>query len=439
MALQAPMMKKMLRPLTGLLGIALMLGASQAHAVLEVTVTEGVSGAIPVAVAPFEWRGEGEPETRMSGILGDNLHRSGLFEVLREDLPSGATGPADFIPEPWGAAGAEYVVVGSKRPDGDRVVVDFHVFDVLAEERLGGWRIPVPADMLRRGGHRVSDLVFEAITGDPGAFSARIAFVQVQRDGDGREFRLQVADSDGANPRTLYRSSDPVMSPAWSPDGNELVYVSFENRQSEVFRHDVRSGERVSLARFRGINSAPAWSPDGRYLALSLSRDGSPNIYRLDLQSGDLEQLTRSSAIETEPAWSPDGGTIYFTSDRAGAPQIYRMDADGGDVRRLTFESGYAAGVTVSPDGDSVVYVEGGDGGFRLARLDLGDRRVTRLTDSGNAESPSFAPNGSMILYAISEGTRGVLGSVSRDGRVHQRLEGRDGEVREPAWSPLGE
>lgn len=431
------MLERVRRGLAGLCGGILLLAAAPASAVLEVTVTEGVAGAIPVAVAPFEWRGDDEPETRLSDILRGNLLRSGLFEIREEDLPAAATGPADFIPEPWARAGAEYVVVGSKQPEDDRVIVEFHLFDVLAEERVGGWRIPVPDDMLRRGGHRVSDIVYEAITGDPGAFSARIAFVQVERHDDGREFRLQVADSDGANPQTLYRSPDPLMSPAWSPDGSALVYVSFENRQSEVFRHDVRSGERTSLARFGGINSAPAWSPDGRYLALSLSRDGSPNIYRMDLESGDLEQLTRSSAIETEPSWSPDGETIYFTSDRAGAPQIYRMDASGDDVRRLTFESGYAAGAAPSPDGRSLVYVEGGDGGFRLARLDLDDRRVTRLTDAGDAESPSFAPNGSMVLYAMSEGGQGVLGSVSRDGRVHQRLEGREGDVREPAWSPL--
>ena len=421
---------------TMLLGLAL-LWSAQAQAILEVTVTEGVTGAIPVAVAPFTWDGDGRPGEDVDQILAANLTRSGLFDVERDGLPQAPSGPADFLAQPWAEAGLEYLVVGSMRPDGDNVMVEFHVFDVLAEERLGGWRIPVPADMLRRGAHRVSDIVYEQITGDPGAFSARIAFVSVERRNDSREFRLEVADSDGANPRTLFRSEDPIMSPDWSPDGRELVYVSFENRRSEVFRQNVETGERNRIASFTGINSAPAWSPDGRQLALSLSRDGSPNIYVMDLASGDLRQLTRSSAIETEPVWSPDGDTIYFTSDRAGAPQIYAQPASGGNARRLTFESGYAAAATISPDGRSLVYVHGGDGGFQLARLDLDDRRVTRLTDGRDAESPSFAPNGSMILYAMTDGGRGVLGSVSRDGQVHQRLAAREGEVREPAWSPL--
>lgn len=419
-----------------LLGLVLA-WAAPAQAVLEVTVTEGVSGAIPVAVAPFAWEGEGSPDAAVDSILAANLTRSGLFDVERSNLPSVPSGPADFLARPWAEAGMEYLVIGSKRPDGDEIIVEFHVFDVLAEERLGGWRIPVPADMLRRGAHRVSDIVYEAITGDPGAFSARVAFVSVERHEDSRDFRLEVADSDGANPRTLFRSEDPIMSPAWSPDARELVYVSFENRRSEVFRQNVETGERTRVASFRGINSAPSWSPDGRRLALSLSRDGSPNIYVMDLRSGDMRQLTRSSAIETEPVWSPDGETIYFTSDRAGAPQIYAQPASGGSARRLTFESSYAAGATISPDGRSLVYVHRDEAGFRLARLDLEDRRVTLLTDAGGAESPSFAPNGSMILYALTEGGRGVLGSVSRDGRVHQRLAARDGEVREPAWSPL--
>ncbi|WP_026340551.1 Tol-Pal system beta propeller repeat protein TolB [Thioalkalivibrio sp. ALJT] len=426
-------MQRMIRAM--LLGLML-LGSTQAHAVLEVTVTEGVTGAIPVAVAPFAWEGEGRPDEDVGRILAANLTRSGLFEVEREGLPPVPSGPVDFLAQPWADAGMEYLVTGSKRPDGDDVIVEFHVYDILAEERLGGWRIPVPADLLRRGAHRVSDIVYEQITGDPGAFSARIAFVSVDRQDDARTFSLEVADSDGANPRTLFRSRKPIMSPDWSPDGRELMYVSFENRRSEVFRQNVETGERSRIASFSGINSAPAWSPDGRQLALSLSRDGSPNIYVMDLASGDLRQLTRSRAIETEPVWSPDGETIYFTSDRAGGPQIYAQPVSGGSARRLTFESGYAAAATVSPDGRSLVYVEGGGGGFRLARLDLDDRRVTQLTDGRDAESPSFAPNGSMILYAMTDAGRGLLGSVSRDGQVHQRIAAREGEVREPAWSP---
>lgn len=274
----------------------LLMWAAQAQAVLEVTVTEGVTGAIPVAVAPFTYEGEGELDEDISQIVAANLARSGLFNVEQDDLPSAPSGPADFLAEPWADTGVEYLVVGNQRRDGDDVLVEFHVFDVLSEERLGGWRIPVPGDMLRRGAHRISDIIYEQITGDPGAFSARIAFVSVERNGDERRFALEVADSDGANPRTLFRSAKPIMSPDWSPDGRELVYVSFENRRSEVYRQNVETGSRERVASFTGINSAPAWSPDGRYLALSLSRDGAPNIYLMELETGEMRQMTQTIA-----------------------------------------------------------------------------------------------------------------------------------------------
>ncbi|TVP88767.1 MAG: Tol-Pal system beta propeller repeat protein TolB [Thioalkalivibrio sp.] len=416
----------------------LLLVAGQAGAVLEVTVTEGVTGAIPVAVTPFTWEGDGSPSEDVGQIVGANLARSGLFQVLgQERLAEAPAGPDDFLSEQWAAVGAEYLVIGRMRPEPERVLIEFHVFDVLANQRLGGFRIPVPPEMLRRGAHRVSDIVYEQITGDKGAFSARIAYVGVTGRGDERDFTLEVADSDGANPRTLYRSSEPLMSPAWSPDGRHLVYVSFENRRSEIFRHNVETGARDRLASHPGINSAPAWSPDGKRLAMSLSRDGTPNIYVMDIDTGELTQVTRSNAIDTEPAWSADGETLYFTSDRAGSPQIYEMRLPGGTARRLTFEGSSAGAAQVAPDGKSLVYVQGGDGGLRIARLDLETRQGTLLTRGPFDKSPSFAPNGSMVLYSTSERGRGILGSVSRDGRVHQRLAARTGEVREPAWSPL--
>jgi len=416
----------------------LLLAVGPASAVLEVTVTEGVTGAIPVAVTPFAWEGPGSASEDVGQIVGANLVRSGLFDVLaRERLPQAPDGPDGFLAERWAAVGAEYLVIGRMRPEEDRVLIEFHVFDVLANQRLGGFRIPVPAEMLRRGAHRVSDIVYEQITGDKGAFSARIAYVGVTGQGDERRFTLEVADSDGANPRTLFRSNQPIMSPEWAPDGRDLVYVSFENRRSEVFRHNVETGARSRLAGFSGINSAPTWSPDGKRLALSLSRDGTPNIYVMELETGGLTQITRSNSIDTEPAWSPDGDLLYFTSDRAGSPQIYQMRLPSGTAQRLTFEGSSAGAATVSPDGKSLGYVQGGEGGLRLARLDLETRRVTLLTSGRYDKSPSFAPNGSMIIYSTTDRGRGILGSVSRDGRVHQRLAARSGEVREPAWSPL--
>ncbi|AGA35005.1 tolB protein precursor, periplasmic protein involved in the tonb-independent uptake of group A colicins [Thioalkalivibrio nitratireducens DSM 14787] len=416
----------------------LMLVAGQAAAVLEVTVTEGVTGAIPVAVAPFAWDGVGSPPEDVAQIVGANLARSGLFEVLpRQALPAAPESPDGFLAESWAAVGAEYLVIGRKRPEQGQILIEFHVFDVLANQRLGGFRIPVPPDMMRRGAHRVSDIVYEEITGDKGAFSARIAYVGVAGEGDQRRFTLEVADSDGANPRTLFRSSEPLMSPDWSPDGRDLVYVSFENRRSEVFRQNVETGARERIAAFKGINSAPVWSPDGRRIALTLSREGTANIYVLELASGELTPVVRSNAIDTEPAWSPDGDSLYFTSDRAGSPQVYQVRLPGGTPQRLTFEATSAGAPTVSPDGKSVVYVHAGDGGLRLARLDLDSRRVTLLTRGRYDKSPSFAPNGSMVIYSTTDRGRGILGSVSRDGQVHQRLAARSGEVREPAWSPL--
>jgi TolB protein len=416
----------------------LLLVTGQAGAVLDVTVTEGVTGAIPVAVTPFAWEGAGSAPEDVAQIVGANLARSGLFQVIgRERLAIAPAGPDDFLAEQWAAIGAEYLVSGRLVPEPERVLIEFHVFDVLANQRLGGFRIPVPADMLRRGAHRVSDIVYEQITGEKGAFSARIAYVGVTGQDDDRRFTLEVADSDGANPRTLFRSPQPLMSPEWSPDGRHLVYVSFENRRSEIFRHNVETGARDRLASFPGINSAPAWSPDGRRLAMSLSRDGTPNIYIMELDTGALTQVTRSNSIDTEPAWSPDAETLYFTSDRAGSPQVYQMRLPAGAAQRLTFEGSSAGAATVSPDGKSLVFVQGGEGGLRLARLDLDTRRVTLLTRGRYDKSPSFAPNGSMIIYSATDRGRGILGSVSRDGRVHQRLAARTGEVREPAWSPL--
>lgn len=418
------------------LGI-LLLAAGQASAVLEVTVTEGVTGAIPVAVAPFVWEGAGSPPEDIAQIVGANLARTGRFDALaRERQPRAPDTPEGFLAESWSSAGAEYLVIGRMRPEEGRVVIDFHVFDVLANQRMGGFRIPAPSDQLRRGAHRVSDIVFETITGDKGAFSARIAYVAVTGQGEERRYALEVADSDGANPRAMFRSSQPLMSPEWSPDGRDLVYVSFENRRSEIFRQNVETGARTRLASFPGINSAPTWSPDGTRLAMSLSRDGSPNIYVMDLASGALTQITRTNSIDTEPAWSPDGQTLYFTSDRAGSAQIYQMRLPGGTPQRLTYEGTSAGAAAVSPDGKSLVYVRGGDG-LRLARLDLETRRETLLTRGRYDKSPSYAPNGSMVIYSTTDRGRGILGSVSRDGRVHQRFAPRTGDVREPAWSPL--
>ncbi|MFN4263269.1 MAG: Tol-Pal system beta propeller repeat protein TolB [Thioalkalivibrionaceae bacterium] len=410
-----------------------------ARAFLEVTVTEGVSGAIPVAIAPFSWQGPGlPPADDIDEILRNNLNRSGQFRVVdRGGLPVAPASPDQFVPEEWARSGAEYLVAGASRREGDRIVTEFHVYDILAGSRLAGYRLPFEESRLRRGAHRVSDIVYEEILGESGAFSAYIAYVTTSGRGEDRRYVLEVADSDGADPRILFRSSQPVMSPVWSPNGRELAYVSFENRRSQIFRHNVETGARSQVAAFDGINSAPAWSPDGNRMAMSLSKDGAPNIYVMDLTSGRTLAITSGSSIDTEPVFSPDGQTIFFTSDRAGGPQIYRVPANGGSATRLTFDTSYAAAAQVTPDGRSLIFVQGGEGRFRVARLDLADRRVTLLTNGRNDESPSVSPNGSMILFATMERGQRVLGLTSRDGRVQQRMAGRTGEVQEPAWSPI--
>jgi TolB protein len=416
--------------------LILLLLSSPVSALLEVTVTEGMTGEIPVAVPAFVWEGAAAPSEDVASILGANLGRTGQFRVLSDRrLPAAPRTPDDFLAEAWASVGVEYLVSGRMRPEGERIIIEFHVYDVLANRPLGGYRIPVPAHQLRRGAHRVSDMVYQSITGDPGAFSSRIAYVTVTGEGEARRYALEVADSDGVNPQTLYRSSHSLMSPVWSPDSRNIAYVSFENRRSEIWMQNIETGNRELLAGFQGINSAPSFSPDGRRLAMTLSRDGHPNIYVMDLATRELTQITRTQAIDTEPVWAPDGRSLYFTSDRAGSPQIYRVAFPEGNAQRLTFDASSAGAAAATPDGRSIVYVHGGAGGLRIARLDLETRTVTLLTEGRLDKSPTIAPNGSIILYSTTDRGRGILGSVSRNGRVQQRLAARTGEVREPSWS----
>jgi TolB protein len=412
--------------------------ASAAQAILTIEVTKGVEAGLPIAIVPFEWTGPGQPPQVVADVIEADLVRSGRFDSIpRSDFLSQPHDASEINFKDWRLLKAEALVVGRVRALGpDTYQVQFQLMDVYKGGQLAGYRYTVPGARLRKLAHQISDIIYEKLTGEPGAFDTRIAYVTVEQNAGKRRFLLQIADSDGYNPQTVLDSPEPIMSPAWSPDGRSLAYVSFENRRPIVFTQNLFTRQRVRLAAFQGINSAPAWSPDGRKLALVLSKDGNPEIYVMDAATKALTRLTRNLAIDTEPAWSPDGRSIVFTSDRSGRPQIYRMRADGSDVRRLTFEGDYNGRASFSPDGKMLVLVTGEGGRFAIGVLHLRNNALQRLTSTALDESPSFAPNGRMILYATERQGRGVLAVISPDGRAEQTLKFQAGDVREPAWSP---
>jgi TolB protein len=419
--------------------ILLLLGSAQnALAVLTIEITGGTEAALPIAIVPFGSEG-GKPPEDIAAVVAADLERSGRFTPLaKEELLSQPHRAAEIKFHDWRVLGAEGLVIGSVTRSGtEQYEVRFQLFDVYKAEQLVGRRYQVPAQGLRRLAHQISDLIYETLTGEKGAFSTRIAFVSVSEAADGvKEYALQVADVDGYNPQTILRSKEPILSPAWSPDGNKLAYVSFERKRSEVFVQELRTGQRRSVASFRGINSAPAWSPDGQKLALVLSKEGSPEVYIQEMATGKLTRLTHNPGIDTEPAWAPDGRSIVFTSDRGGRPQLYQVSIFGGQPQRLTFEGSYNASASFAPDGRRLALVHGNQGQFHIAILDLSTKTLQTLTQTQMDESPSFAPNGRMILYATSGSQGSTLAAVSVDGNIHQRLVQRGDKVREPAWSP---
>ncbi len=412
----------------------------QTQAELIIEITGGSEAALPIAVVPFGSEGFAAPED-ISEVIRNDLASSGRFAPLaKQDLISQPHDKAEVNFADWRLLRSEGLLVGKVNSlDGETYEVQFQLFDVYKAQQLVGKRYQVPASGLRRLAHQISDQVYQALTGDIGVFSTRLAFVTVIKNADGsKRFALQVSDADGANPRTVLQSKEPIMSPSWSPEGERLSYVSFENGQAEVFVQEMRSGRRDSVAAFKGFNSAPSWSPDGQKLALTLSKAGNPEIYVLELSTGKLSRVTHNSqSIDTEPVWLPNSNELIFTSDRGGRPQIYKVSVDGGRATRMTFEGTYNSSADVSPDGRFMAMVHGLKGKYYIAVQDLASGAIQILTETGRDESPSFAPNSRMILYATERNGKGVLAAVSVDGRIQQRLGEAGIDVREPAWSPI--
>ena len=402
---------------------------------LRLDITEGVKDAVPVAIVPFAGQPEGGPNDVADVVAGD-LRLSGRFAPLdRADIVERPSRASDVRLQDWRLLKADYLVIGEVGPDAG--TVRFELVNVRTGQQMLAEQLPVSGRTLRAVAHQVSDLVYERLTGIRGVFGTRLAYVAVEGRAPNRNYRLVVSDADGYNPRTVAQSSQPLMSPAWSPDGQNLAYVSFEGGMSAVYVQRLSSGDRRRVSARAGVNGAPAWSPDGSRLALTLSRDGNLDIYVLQLATQALVRITTDEAIDTEAEWSPDGRTIYFTSDRAGNAQIYRVSVDDrSDVQRVTYTNSYNARPRISPDGQALAMVTL-DRGYRIAVMDLKARTLRVLTDGPQDESPSYAPNGAMLVYSTDARGARVLGLVSVDGGSIERLAAERGNVREPAWSPF--
>jgi TolB protein len=398
---------------------------------LDIEIVGGAAQQIPIAVAPFA-QSASLPES-VTMLVSADLRRSGLFRLL--ETRGVATIPHELAevkyPE-WSALQAQALVIGKVEPAAaGRLKVSFRLLDVVKQTPLAGLEYDITPSQLRQTAHKIADIIYEKLTGEPGVFASRITYVNKS----GKRFTLVVADADGGNPQTILSSAEPIISPAWSPDGTKLAYVSFEKKKPVIFVQSLTSGQRYVLANFKGNNSAPAWSPDGKKLAIVLTHGANSRLHLINADGTGMQPLTASSAIDTEPDWSPDGKWIYFTSDRGGSPQIYRVSPLGGDAQRVTFDGSYNVSPQVSPDGKQLTYIRREGGKFQVAVRELASGQVQILSDSSQDESPSFAPNSRLIIYATNINNRGILAVVSADGRVKQRLS-EAGDVREPSWGP---
>ncbi|MBN6710308.1 Tol-Pal system protein TolB [Haemophilus haemoglobinophilus] len=415
--------------------LSILMQSAQAESEVRIVIDEGVDSARPIAIVPFKWNGSGTMPTDVADIISADLRNSGKFNPIAvSKMPQQPTAASEVNSDAWSSLGIDAIVVGQVTPNGSGYSIAYQLVDTIGASGNAGTvlsqnQYAVPTNAIRLGAHTVSDEIFEKLTAIPGAFRTKIAYV-VQKNGGSKPYQVRVADYDGHNQFIVYSSSQPLMSPAWSPDGSKLAYVSFENRKSQLVVHDLRSGARRVAAAFPGHNGAPAFSPDGSRLAFASSKDGVLNIYVMSLGSGAISQLTSGAGNNTEPSWSPDSQSIIFTSDRAGGPQVYRMSVSGGGASLVSSGRGYSG--KISADGNTLVMIAGDN----IIKKDLTTGTTEMLSSTFLDESPSISPNGIMIIYSSTQGLGKVLQLVSADGRFKARLPGSDGQIKFPAWSP---
>ncbi len=434
----------MIKTLRNLAGIALMFAEGLMAAELNIEITQGVDNPIPIAVVPFSWEGANALSEDVAAIVAADLQQVGEFRALpRGNMLSMPDEAAEVFFRDWRILAQDYVLVGkiTHSPGSQLVQVQYEFFDVAREQKLVGEVLTGSMSQLRDIGHEISNVVYEQVTGIRGAFSTEILYVSAQFvSPELTYYRIEKSDYDGRRSQVLVESQEPLMSPTWSPDGTQVAYLSFETNLPRIYIQEIATGQRRQITDFPGINSSPVWSPDGTKLAMVLSKDGSPDVYVMDLMTNQLTRLTDHPRAETEPSWTSDSRSVLFTSDRTGQPQIYQVGINGGFPERLTFDCFYCAKGRFLPDGKNLVHVRRDtreDNSYSIAIFNIETQRLTTLTDTSLDESPSVAPNGSMIMFATKVNGRGVLDAVSIDGRVKFRLPSAQGDVREPSWSPF--